>query len=296
MKKIIAISMLILSLAGCVNLESVKTNDDAKKKITVITTLFPVYDFARTIGGNKANTVLLIPPGTEPHEYEPTAGDVVTINSADIFAYTGDFMEKWVAGILGSITNKNLEIVDTSNGTDIVNGDPHIWLDFEHDKIMAKNIADALVKKDPENNDYYEKNLQDFISKIDKIDADYKTTISSCKTKEIVYGGHYAFGYLVRRFGLTYIAAQGIAPDSEPTAKGLIELVDQVKSRDIKYIFYEELASPKVAETIANETGSKMLLLNNLESLPKDEIENGETFIDAMYQSLDNIRVGLNCK
>jgi len=100
----------------------------------------------------------------------------------------------------------------------------------------------------------------------------------------------------VRRFGLQYTAAQGLAPDSEPTVKDLIKLVDQIKNDDVKYIFYEELASPKVAETISNETGAKMLLLNNLESLPKDEFQNGKTFIDAMYQSLDNIKVGLDCK
>lgn len=293
MKKIIVLSALFLFLAGC---GIVPLKPISEKKITVITTLFPVYDFARSVGGDKAEVILLIPPGTEPHGYEPTASDVVNINSADVFAYTGDFMERWVSGILNSITNKNLEIVDTSEGTEIVNGDPHIWLDFEHDKIMAKNIADAIIKKDPKNKDYYDKNLRDFISKIDKIDADYKSTISSCKTKEIVYGGHYAFGYLVRRFGLEYTAAQGLSPDSEPTAKDLIELVNQVKKNDIKYIYYEELASPKVAETISRETGAKMLLLNNLESLPKDEIESGKTFIDAMYENLDNIKVGLDCK
>lgn len=287
--------MLILSLAGCGNIAPVET-DNKNNKITVITTLFPVYDFARSVGGNKADVLLLLTPGTEPHEYAPTASDIVNINNADVFAYTGYFMEQWVSGVLESITSKNLEIVDMSKGNEIVNDDPHIWLDFENDKIMAKNIADAIIKKDPKNKDYYEKNLQDFISKIDKIDGEYKTTISSCKTKEIVYGGHYALGYLVRRFGLQYTAAQGLAPDSEPTVKDLIKLVDQIKNDDVKYIFYEELASPKVAETISNETGAKMLLLNNLESLPKDEFQNGKTFIDAMYQSLDNIKVGLDCK
>jgi len=296
MKKIIILSMLILSLTGCGNSVPLKKVDNTKNKITIITTLFPVYDFAKSIGGNKADVILLIPPGTEPHGYEPTASDLVNINNADVFAYTGDFMEKWVSGILNSLTNPNLEIVDTSKGTEIISGDPHIWLDFEHDKIMAKNIADAIIKKDINNKNYYEKNLQDLTEKFNKIDNDYRTTISSCQTKEIVYGGHYAFGYLVRRFGLEYIAAQGLSPDSEPTAKGLIDLVDQVKRDGVKYIFYEELASPKVAETISHEANAKMLLLNNLESLPKNDIENGKTFIDAMYQSLDNIKVGLDCK
>ncbi|MCK9186353.1 zinc ABC transporter substrate-binding protein [Candidatus Gracilibacteria bacterium] len=294
MKKIITTLILILSLAGCAN--SVPTKNISNDKIFVIATLFPIYDFAKSIGGDVADVSLLVPPGTEPHEYEPSASDLININNADVFVYTGDFMEKWIKGVLNGITNKNLEIIDVSKGTKIVNGDPHIWLDFEHNKIMAKNIAEALIKKNPKNKNYYEKNLQDLLIKIDGIDSAYKTTISSCKTKKIVYGGHYAFGYLVRRFGLEYVAAQGLSPDSEPTARDLIDLVDQVKNGNIKYIFYEELSSPKVAETISKETGAKMLLLNNLESLPKDEIKNGKTFIDAMYENLDNIKIGLDCK
>ncbi|MDP2642913.1 MAG: zinc ABC transporter substrate-binding protein [Candidatus Peregrinibacteria bacterium] len=297
MKKFIAISVLFLSLAGCGNsAPELIDAEKSDKKLTIVTTLFPVYDFAKSVGGDIAEVTLLVPPGTEPHEYEPTASDIININNADVFAYTGDFMEKWVFGILSSVTNKNLEVVDMSEGTEIVEGDPHIWLDFEHDRIMVKNIADAIIKKDPKNKTYYEKNLGDLLLKIDKIDYDYKMTISSCKSKEIVYGGHYAFGYLVRRFGLGYIAAQGLSPDSEPTVKDLIELTNQVKKNGVEYIFYEGLASPKVAETISNETGAKMLLLNNLESLPRDEIENGKTFIDAMYENLDNIKIGLDCK
>ncbi len=298
MRKFIILPLLFLFFAGCENSPyvNVVSSDAVNHKITVVTTLFPVYDFAKNIGGKMSDAILLIPPGTEPHEYEPTSYDVVNINRADVFAYTGDFMEKWVSGILDSVTNKNLEIVDTSKGTEIVNGDPHIWLDFAHDKIMAKNIADAIIKKDPSHKDYYEKNLQDLFAKIDAVDDAYSKTISSCKTKEIIYGGHYAFGYLTRRFGLTYDAAQGLSPDSEPNAKDLIELTNQIKRDDIKYIFYEELASPKVAETISKETGVQMLLLNNLESLPKEDMQNGKTFIDEMYKNLGNIKIGLDCK
>jgi len=297
MKKFIVISALFLSLAGCGN--SVPELIDAEKsdkKLIIVTTLFPVYDFAKSVGGDMVEVTLLVPPGTEPHEYEPTASDIININNADVFAYTGGFMERWVPGILGSVTNKNLEAVNMSEGTEIVEGDPHIWLDFDHDRIMVKNIADAIVRKNPENKNYYEKNLEDLLSKIDKIDYDYKMTIFLCKSKEIVYGGHYAFGYLVRKFGLGYIAAQGLSPDSEPTAKDLIELTNQVRKNSVEYIFYEELASPKVAETISNETGAEMLLLNNLESLPRDEIASGKTFIDAMYENLNNIKTGLDCK
>ncbi len=299
MKKIIILSFLFIFLFGCSKTNSVSNvakENGAYIKLKIIATMFPVYDFAKSIGGEKTQVSLLTPPGSEPHDYEPTASDLININNADIFVYTGKFMEVWVAEMLKGVTNDKIDIVDTSNGTKIFEDDPHIWLDFEHNRIMAKNIADAMIKKDPSNKDYYEKNLKDLLTKIDKIDNDYFTTLSTCKTKNIVFGGHYAFGYLVRRFNLEYVAAQGFSPDSEPTANDLIKLVRHINEENIGYIFYEELSSTKVPETISKETGAKMLLLSNLESLTKDEVDSGKTFIDAMYENLSNIKIGLDCK
>ncbi|MCL5431829.1 MAG: zinc ABC transporter substrate-binding protein, partial [Patescibacteria group bacterium] len=117
-----------------------------------------------------------------------------------------------------------------------------------------------------------------------------------CKIKDVVYGGHYAFGYLTKRYGLNYVAAQGIAPDSEPTANDMVNLVKQIKKNGIKYIFYEELTSPKISETLAKETGTQMLLLNAAHNVTKQDLNNGVSYLSIMRENLANLKVGLECQ
>ncbi len=294
------------------------------KKMSVITTLFPLYDFARIIGGEHVEASLLLPPGVEAHSFEPKPADIVKINSADIFVYTGKFMEVWAEDIIKGTTNKNLLVVDTSRNITLSEEneehehehehedeheeesghkhhhhggvDPHIWLDFDNTITMAKGITDALVQKDPSNKKEYEVNLAEYTKKLNQLDVEYKNALSTCHHKEIVYGGHYAFGYLAKRYGLNYLAAEGVSADSEPTTQDMIHLVDQVKENNIKYIFYEELTSPKIAETIAKETDAKMLLLNAAHNVTKKQVETNVSFLDIMSENLNNLRIGLECK
>lgn len=174
--------------------------------------------------------------------------------------------------------------------------DPHIWLDFDNAKIMADNIAEALYEIDPQNADYYKFNLKMYQSKLTELDKAYKDTLSSCQTRTIVYGGHYAFGYMAERYDLDYVAAQGFSPDSEPTAKDMIALTEQIKEENINYVFYEELTSPKIAETLANETNSELLLLNGAHNLAKEDYDSGATFISIMEDNLKNLATGLGCQ
>jgi zinc transport system substrate-binding protein len=279
-------------------------------KVSVVATLFPQYDFAKVIGGDKVEVTLLLPPGVEAHAYEPKPSDITSINEAEIFVYTGDFMELWAKDIIASIDQK-VKVVDASRGIEMLKEsegthedehadeyggvDPHIWLDFENTKIMAENIAKTLIEVDPKNAGYYQANLQTYQSKLTELDNSYKNTLSNCETKTIVYGGHYAFGYLTRKYGLEYVAAQGFSPDAEPTAKDLIQLVEQIKGDNIRYVFYEELTSPKVAETLANETDAKLLLLNAAHNLSKEDVTNNISFVEIMEKNLVNLKTGLNC-
>jgi zinc transport system substrate-binding protein len=264
-------------------------------KIKVVTTLFPLYDMAKNIGGDKADTTLLLPPGTEAHSFEPKPSDIVKIGEADIFVYTGKFMEPWAEDVLKSVDNKNLIVVDASQGVKMIPGDPHIWLDFDNAKQMVKNIAQAFEARDSADSAFYEQTAQNYSNKLTELDSLYRTALATCRNKEIVYGGHYAFGYLASRYGLKYLAAQGISPDSEPTAKDLADLADQIKKNNIKYVFYEELASPKIAETIAGETNAKMLLLNAAHNVTKDQFENNISFSDILLSDLNNLKIGLEC-
>jgi len=278
------------------------------KKLRVVTTLFPLYDMAKSIGSDKAEVLLLVPPGVEAHSFEPKPSDIVKINEADVFVYTGKFMEPWAEDIIRGAVNKNLIIVDASHGTKMIPGvfhdtdepsgslDPHIWLDFDNAKVMVENIVQAFQLRDSANTDSYEKKAKDYSDKLTELDTSFKKTLATCKDREIVYGGHYAFGYLARRYGLKYLAAQGVSPDAEPTARDLINLVEQIRKDKIKYVFYEELTSPRIAETIAAETKARLLLLNAAHNVSRDQVDRGISFFDILKRDLDNLKTGLSCQ
>lgn len=321
-KTLFIVGALILIGAGIFGAAYIVQKKDTTSdsgKIAIITTLFPQYDFAKAIGGDRVAVTLLLPPGVEAHAYEPKPSDISKINSADLFVYTGEFMEPWAHDIIEG-TDKTVRVVDASVGVEIMKEehehkeeadhheaeeehseehsgvDPHIWLDFDNAKIMAKNIAEALSQVDPENTEYYQNNLKAYQSALAELDTAYKNTLSTCTSKTIIYGGHYAFGYMAKRYGLEYVSAQGFSPDSEPTAKDMIALVEQVKKEKIGYIFYEELTSPKIAETLANETNTTLLLLNGAHNITKKEYESGVTFISLMKENLTALSQGLSCK
>jgi zinc transport system substrate-binding protein len=307
--KQLIVLFIIIILVGSFSACAKQVEEPARmKKLKVITTLFPVYDMAKNIGADKAEVSLLLPPGVEAHSFEPKPSDIVKINAADVFVYTGKFMEPWAEDVIKGALNENLVVVDASRGTKMIPGvfhnadkpagslDPHIWLDFDNAKIMVKNIAQAFQFKDSVNKDFYEQKANEYNNNLAELDSLYKTTLATCKNKKIVYGGHYAFGYLAKRYGLKYLAAQGVAPDAEPTANDLVKLVKQIKKDNIKYVFYEELTSPKIAETIAGETNAKILLLNAAHNLSKDQFNQGLSFFDILKKDLDNLKVGLECQ
>lgn len=314
-------AIIVLGIYAISNIAQKSKNDS--QKITIVATLFPLYDFAKNIGQDKVEVSLLLPPGVEAHSFEPRPSDIVKINETDLFIYTGKFMEPWAEDIIGGISKKDVMIVNASAGIELIkkeegrehetmqeheheesarqheyhNGvDPHIWLDFDNAKIMIDSIAKAIAKKDPANADYYQKNAADYKNKLIKLDNEYKTALAKCQSREIVYGGHYAFGYVSKRYGMEYVAAYGISPNSEPSALDLIKLVEQIKKGNIQYVFYEELVSPKIAETLAKETGAKLLLLNPAGNLTKKDYENRATFLSIMKNNLDNIKIGLGCE
>ncbi|TFG46265.1 MAG: zinc-binding protein [Candidatus Brocadiia bacterium] len=278
------------------------------RKLRVVTTLFPLYDMAKSIGADKTEVLLLVPPGVEAHSFEPRPSDIFKINEADIFVYTGKFMEPWAADVINGAVNKNLVVVDASHGAKMIPGvshdadepagslDPHIWLDFDNAGIMVKNILQAFQVKDSANKALYEQKAGEYSRKLTELDSLYKTTLAACKHRTIVYGGHYAFGYPARRYGLSYLAAQGVSPDAEPTANDLVKLVEQIKKERIRYIFYEELTSPRITETIAGETNAEMLLLNAAHNVSRYQLDQGVSLFDILRRNLENLSKGLDCR
>lgn len=276
-------------------------------RLQIVTTIFPLYDFSKVIGGDKVEVSLLLPPGVEAHNFEPKPSDVIKINEADIFIYTGKFMEPWVADVLKGVSHTQLKVVDASTGIQMLSVvldnkdeptdslDPHIWLCFDNDKIIVEAIAEAFMSKDPSNTAFYQKNAADYKNKLEQLDKEYASTLSNCSSRQIIYAGHYAFGYLANRYHLQYSAAQGVSPDAEPTAQDLIHLVDQVKRDNIHYIFYEEFASPKIATTLAEETGVELLLLSAAHNISKEDFDQQISFFSIMENNLANFSIGLQC-
>lgn len=283
-----------------------KAKNDSEK-IIVVATLFPLYDFAKNIGQDKAEVSLLLPPGVESHNFEPKPADIAKINEADIFIYTGKFMEPWIEDVLKGISNKNIKIIDSSLGLKTIPVispdknesagaiDPHVWLNFDNDKAIIQAIADAFSEKDRLNQEFYRQKAAEYKNKLSLLDAAYKSSLSNCASTEIIYGGHYAFGYLASRYNLKYVAAQGVSPDAEPTAKDLIQLIEQIKKDNVKYVFYEELTTPKIAQAIAGETEAKTLILNAAHNLTKEDFENNILFLSIMEENLANLKIGLQC-
>ncbi|NTV44499.1 MAG: zinc ABC transporter solute-binding protein [Candidatus Yonathbacteria bacterium] len=275
-------------------------------KIIVVATLFPLYDMARAIGGDVADVSLLLPPGTEPHSFEPTPEDILRISRADVFIYTGPAMEPWVADILKNIDNPNLivvnasahipplsavdEHVETATGTD-----PHVWLDLENARIMARDIADALAQTSSVHGEEIRTNVTRYDERLATIDTEYTTGLASCPSRTFIFGGHYAFGYLATRYKLDYHAAQGFSPDSEPSASNLATLTTLIKKNRVTTIFYEELENPKTAETLARETGTTLVALSSAHMVGKNDIDKGVTFFDILKKNLVALRTGLSC-
>jgi zinc transport system substrate-binding protein len=314
----VLVLMLAVALA-VVSCEKSGSKQSGTSKISVVTTLFPLYDFAKQIGGEKAQVMLLLPPGVEPHHFDPKPRDILSVNKADVFVYTGKFMEPWAEGVIKGISNKTVIVVDSSKATNLlqrnegsedhhedIHGktdahhesaiDPHIWLDLANAQTMVDNILEGFVAKDPANKVFYEANATAYKSKLNRLDEQFKSGLTRCETRLFVHGGHYAFSYLAHRYSLEYVSAYGISPNAEPSPRHLARIIDTVKKSKVNSIFFEELLQPRVATTISQETGARLLSLNGGHNVTKDDLEKGITFISILEHDLENLRKGLQCR
>ncbi len=315
----VLLAMAMLTAGGCG--PAVEGRKEAGK-LTVVTTLFPLYDFARQIGGDRAEVTLLLPPGVEPHSFEPRPGDVARIESAGLFVYTGPFMEPWAESILKGMTSKGLVVVNASRGVTLRSGegdhhhrhedkraghsgghgekpggvDPHIWLDLDNARLMVEGVTAGFVQADGRNREIYEQNGAALKARLADLDARFREGLKTCRTRTFVHGGHYAFGYLAQRYGLTYVAAYQASPDAEPSPKRLVEVKKRMNAEGIRYVFYEELIEPRVATMLARETGASLLPLHGVHNVTREEIKGGASFFSLMEENLTNLRKGLECR
>jgi len=304
--------MMVLPLWACQKKEGAPTTGDAARvsRLRVVTTLYPLYDFARAVAGDRAEVTLLLPPGIEPHSFEPKPEDMVRVSKADVVVYTNEAMEPWAVKILKTLASKPV-VVDASKGVELKPAtaeaghdqdhehqggkDPHIWLDFANARIMVQNIAEGLSSKDPANRSFYQANAQAYQQELKKLDEAYRAGLSPCQKRVFLHGGHYAFAYLARRYDLKYLSAQAVNPDAEPTPARIAALVKEMRANGLKYVFCEELLSPATAEMIARESGARVLLLNGAHNISRQDFDKKVSFLDLMRGNLVNLRQGLQC-
>ncbi len=283
----------------------------ANPKIKVVTTIFPLYDFARQVGGDKVDVSMLLPPGVEVHSFEPRPGDIVALSKADIFIYTGSAMEPWAEDILKGVSPHHVLAVDTSRGIDLMDAadhaaepedlhrhggkDPHIWLDPVLAQTMIDTIARAFVSRDPLNEGLYLSNAQSYKNKLKDLHQHIEIALASCEIRTIIYGGHFAFGYFARRYGLTQVSPyNGFSPDTEPSPQRIRAIIDTIRRLDSRVIYYEEMIDPRVARVIALETGAHLEMLSGAHNVPKNALST-TTYLEIMEANVLKLKAGLRC-
>ncbi|WP_341876472.1 metal ABC transporter substrate-binding protein [Defluviitalea saccharophila] len=297
-------SFSIFALSGCSAHK--ESSPKAENLVTVYTSIYPLYDFAKKIGQDKVDIHLIVPPGSEPHDWEPSAKLMGQMEKADILVYNGLGMESWAEKVIASINNPGLTVVNASENIEPLtfeeeeheledeledehehgSYDPHVWLDPINAIIQSENIKNALVKVDVENKAFYENNFETLKNNLLELDNQYRTELSKLPRKEIVVS-HAAFGYMANRYGLKQLSISGLSPQAEPTPSQMAKISDFIKEHNIQYIFFETLASPKLAEVIVKETGATSSVLNDLSGLTQKDLDEGKDYFSVMRENLD---------
>ena len=322
-KRIVAfISFFILIVVMVTIVAVFKTETTIKNpdKIQIVATLFPQYDFAKHIVGDKAEVKLLLNSGIETHNYEPTAKDMITIlDDGDVFLYTGTMLEPWTESIIKNLEETDCDIVDISQNinlitiedfeekhlnSEIINEehgheehkheeiyDEHIWLSPTNAIIMIDNILENICNIDSENADYYKENAEEYKKQILEIDNEYKNLVQTATRQEIAVGGEFAYSYLVEEYGINFVSVYNNCGEGEdPSIAKVKSVIDYINNHKIPVVYYEELSEGTVAKMIAEETEAEPLVLYSIHNGDTQK----DTYVSLMEKNLENLRKGLN--
>ncbi|MFD1990761.1 metal ABC transporter substrate-binding protein [Paenibacillus nicotianae] len=290
------------------------------EKLHIVTSFYPMQEFTSKVAGDLADVQVLVPAGTEPHDWEPTAQDIAKMTDADMLVYNGGGVESWIDQVKDTLGDSGPKLVDASNGIQLMASteeehegeeagheeehateeghdhgefDPHVWLSPIQAQTEVRNIETALTALDPNHAADFKKNADAYIAELQKLDAEYKASLSNVKRKDFITQ-HAAFAYLAHDYGLTQVPIAGLSPEQEPSAEAMAKIVDFAKQNNVKTIFFETLVSSNVAKTIADEVGAKTAVLNPLEGLTSAETSAGENYISVMRTNLAALEKALN--
>jgi zinc transport system substrate-binding protein len=232
----------------------------------VVTTIAPLADFVAAVGGDRVAVTVLVPPGAEPHTYEPAPSQMKDVAKADLYIMNGAGLEFWMDKVLG--INEEMLIVDSSQGIELINetggeADPHIWVSLRNAAKQVNNICTGLIQADPKNSDYYTKNRDEYLQKLKALDGELNQTFAAKKDLTfIVY--HPAWTYFARDYGLDQVPI--LENEKEPGPKYLASIIDLARKNNITVVFVEPQYNPKSAEVIAREMKANIEVLDPLAS------------------------------
>lgn len=324
MKKNIFVSVIllfaVLFLSGCNApgklLPTNSSLNDASAKVKVVASFYPLAYFSQKIGGDRVEVISVVPAGTEPHDYEPTPQDIRKIQTADVVVYLGAGLDPWADKLKPELIQKGIKVLQFSDGLSLLEGgeedhesnenqvgeehehgafDPHVWLDPVLVSQQVPKLIGILISKDPQHRSTYEKNAHDFTASLEELDRSYQKGLANCSLHSIITS-HAAAGYLAQRYGFEQQSLSGLSPDSEASPRQITELAKLARQKAIKYIFFETLVSPKVAETLAAEIGATTLVFNPLEGLTDDDTAQGKDYMSIMRDNLQNLKTAMDCK
>ena len=308
------------SLSSCSSEKSNSAIQD-NRKISVVTTIFPYYDFTRSIAGDKADIKLLLSPGSEPHSYDPSPSDIVAIENCDIFIYNGGESDEWVESVLDSIENKNMKIIRMMDYVDLLyeqsvehdehehgeehnhvdehehgeEYDEHIWTSVKNAEKLSDAIYYELSACDSANKSIYSSNRDRYISKLKSLDSKFSDIEKKKKRNTVVFGDRFPFLYFATDYSLYYDCAfPGCSSETEPSISTVTHMIDFTRDNQIPVVFYLEFSNGRVARLISEDTGAKTMRYSSCHNVTKDEFADGATYISLMEQNANALREALN--
>ncbi len=309
--------ILAIALILGVSIFTVIKLSQSKKTASIISSSFVGYDFARAVTGDNSEVTMLIKPGSEMHDFEPTPEDIINIKNADLFIYVGGESDEWVEDLLKDNEipeEKTLRLMDLveikeeelSEGMEEhehehehhheeeVEYDEHIWTSPVNAIKLVDGVKDKLSKIYPENKDVYAKNADTYTSRLSEIDQKIRNVVSSSNKKELIFGDRFPFRYFVDEYGLNYYAAfPGCSEQTEASSKTIAFLINKVKSDNVKVVLKIELTSDKLAKSIADETNAKVMTLNAAHNISSEDFEKGVTYADIMESNVEVLKEAL---
>jgi zinc transport system substrate-binding protein len=287
----VIIVLILLGSIGGVSCGGVDDSSASERTTSVVAAFYPLAFAAEEIGGQNVDVTNLTPPGTEPHDVELSARDVERVRSAEVVLYIGSGFQPALEDALGG---SEADAVDLLEGLRLKEGadededldvDPHVWLDPLRYAEMSDRIGRALGRP---------KEAAMFRAQLESLNREFEGALSQCTRREIVTS-HAAFGYLAERYRLEQIAITGLSPEAEPTPRELEDVVEEVRRQAATTVFFETLVSPRLAETVARETGASTAVVNPLEGLTEEELARGENYFSVMRANLQTLRQALEC-